>query len=92
MKKSDYIVRSLSVAPLLAATMLTVLFVTRQELFLGWYSYAAMLATLGVLPLLAYPLQRFIPKFKDECRRGQRSLAMVFAVVGYVIAPSFFFA
>ncbi len=85
MKKSDYIVRVLSVAPLLAAIMLTVLFFSRPELFSAWYTYALMMATLGVLPLLAYPLQRFIPKFKDGGRKAQRTLAMIFAVVGYVI-------
>ncbi len=70
---------------MLAAIMLTVLFVTRPELFGTWYSYASMMATLGALPLLAYPLQRFIPKFKDGGRRGQRTLAMIFAVAGYVL-------
>ena len=85
MKKRDYVVRVLSIAPLLAAIMLTVLFVTRPELFRAWYTYASMMATLGVLPVLAYPLQRFIPKFRDEGRKGQRTLAMIFAVAGYIL-------
>ncbi len=85
MKKSDYIVRVLSVAPLLAAIMLTVLFFTRPELFKAWYTYALMTATLGALPLLAYPMQRFIPRFKDGGRKAQRTLAMIFAVAGYVL-------
>ena len=85
MKKRDYVVRVLSIAPLLCAIMLTVLFVTRPELFRAWYTYASMMATLGVLPVLAYPLQRFIPRFRDKGRKGQRMLAMIFAVAGYVL-------
>jgi hypothetical protein len=45
-----------------------------------------MLFYLGILPLLAYPLQPIVPKFKDKGRDGQRTLAMIFAVVGYVLS------
>ncbi len=85
MKKSDYIVRVLSVAPILAAVMLVILFVTDSKVFASAWSFASMLLTLGILPLSAYPLQRYLPKFKDEGRRGQRTLAMIFAVIGYVL-------
>ena len=37
---------------------------------------------LVVLPLLAYPLQKYIPHFKDSGRDGQRSLAMIFSAAG----------
>ncbi len=85
MKKSDYIVRVLSVAPILAAVMVIVLFVTDREIFRSPVTFGIMVATLGVLPLSAYPLQRFIPKFKDGGRPAQRTLAMIFAVIGYVL-------
>ena len=39
---------------------------------------------LGFLPLLAYPLQSVTPHFKDKGRDGQRTLAMLFAVAGYI--------
>ncbi len=84
MKKGDYIVRVLSLAPLLAAVMLIVLYVSDSSLYSSAWSFAVMLVSLGVFPLSAYPLQRFIPKFKDDGRRGQRTLAMIFAVIGYV--------
>ncbi len=85
MKKRDYIVRILSVAPVLAAAMVIVLFVTDRSAFHSPVTFGVMVATLGVLPLLAYPLQRFIPKFKDGGRHAQRTLAMIFAVIGYVL-------
>ena len=40
---------------------------------------------LCVLPILAYPLQKYIPYFKDKGREGQRNLAMIFAMLGYVL-------
>lgn len=40
---------------------------------------------LCVLPILAYPLQKYIPHFKDKGREGQRSLAMIFSAVGYLL-------
>ena len=47
---------------------------------------------LSVLPLLAYPLQKFIPKFKDKGRDGQRTLAMIFSASGYVCGVAVAFA
>ncbi len=85
MKKIDYVVRVLSVAPLLAAIMLVVLYVSKPGLFASLWSFGSMVLTLGVMPLLAYPLQRFIPGFKGKGRDGQRTLAMIFAVAGYIL-------
>jgi hypothetical protein len=39
---------------------------------------------LVVLPVLAYPLQPFIPGFKGKGREGQRDLAMWTASFGYI--------
>lgn len=40
---------------------------------------------LGILPILGYPLQKYIPHFKEKGREGQRSLAMIFSVAGYLL-------
>jgi hypothetical protein len=45
-----------------------------------------MLFYFGMLPMLAYPLQPIVPKFKHKGREGQRTLAMIFAVAGYLFA------
>ncbi len=67
------------------ATVVT-LFAVRSESFNN-NVWALLLAIffLTVLPLLAYPLQRFIPHFKDKGREGQRNLAMLFANGGYIL-------
>lgn len=40
---------------------------------------------LGILPMLGYPLQKYIPYFKDKGRDGQRYLAMIFSAAGYLL-------
>ena len=40
---------------------------------------------LSIFPTLAYPLQRCFKKYKDRGREGQRSLAMIFSFVGYLL-------
>ena len=53
-------------------------------MFISWVDLLFTVLFLTVLPLLAYPLQPVIPHFKDKGRDGQRNLAMIFAVFGYV--------
>ena len=79
------IVRIITVAPVMAMAALSVMFAVVPSVFGKWYLYAIAMLFLGVLPLLAYPLQPVIPHFKDKGREGQRTLAMIFAVSGYVL-------
>lgn len=79
------IIRILTLAQLMAVVTLCVLYVHDPALLGGPLSLALGIIFLGVLPLLAYPLQPIVPKFKDKGREGQRSLAMLFAVAGYVL-------
>lgn len=80
----DKVIRVLTVAPLMACLLLAgclgigSVFCDTGDIITGFFC-------LTILPLLAYPMQPVIPKFKDKGRDGQRDLAIVFAVVGYVI-------
>lgn len=86
MRDSFYFaVRTITVAPLMAALMLVFLFLSVPEIFSPAGTFTLSLVFLVVLPLLAYPLQKYIPGFKDKGREGQRTLAMIFAVVGYLL-------
>lgn len=40
---------------------------------------------LGVLPLLVYPLQKYIPAYKDKWRERQRNLTIIFAVARFTM-------
>ncbi len=85
MNKVYKAIRVLTLAPLLAAFSLILLRIFRADVFPTDLHFAYMLFFLGILPLLAYPLQPIVPHFKDKGRDGQRTLAMLFAVVGYIL-------
>lgn len=77
-------IRKLTVAPIMAAAMLVAFRCLKPEIFQSTMIFSLGLLFLGIFPLLAYPMQKHIPSYRDRGREGQRSLAMVFAVAGYV--------
>lgn len=80
------IVRIITVAPLMALLALCTLFLCVPTVFGGkLLPFVLSILFLTVLPLLAYPLQPVMPYFKNRGREGQRSLAMIFAVSGYIL-------
>lgn len=82
--KAAKIIRVVTVVPVIALALLLILFFARPAVFNGPFRFALSTVFLVVLPILAYPLQPVVPKFKDMGREGQRSLAMVAANLGYV--------
>ena len=83
--KIHKIIRILTVAPFMAIVTLSLLLIFKAEIYPNIWYYLLSLFFLGFLPLLAYPLQKFIPFFKNEGRNGQRNLAIIFAVAGYIL-------
>ena len=84
MEKFCKIVRMITLAPVLAAFSIVMIGLFCQEVFPTVWHLGYTLVYLGVLPLLAYPLQSVTPHFKDRGRDGQRTLAMIYAVAGYI--------
>ena len=84
MRKVAKIVRVLTVAPIMALLMLVIMYFNKSELFGSLTNFILSIVFLTILPLLAYPFQPLIKKFKDKGREGQRTLAMIFAVAGYI--------
>ena len=79
------ITRKITVPPVFAALLLITVYIAFPDgIGSAWHLLGAIFF-LAVLPLLAYPLQQYIPKFKDRGREGQRSLAMLFSFSGYAI-------
>ncbi len=78
------VIRIVTVAPLIAFYLLSITYTVRPELYQGLKNYLTAVFFLTVLPLSAYPLQPFIPKFKEKGREGQRNLAIVMAITGYI--------
>ena len=80
------VIRILTLAQLIAVATLCTLFVCDRSFFANRPALLVLgIIFLGVLPLLAYPLQPIVPGFRGKGREGQRSLAMIFAVLGYVL-------
>ncbi len=78
--------RILTLTPVLALASVIAMYVYNP----AWFgsnplAFALAIIFLTVLPLSAYPLQPIIPHFKDRGRDGQRSLAILFAVGGYIL-------
>ena len=71
--KIHKIIRILTVAPFMAIVTLSLLLIFKAEIYPNIWYYLLSLFFLGFLPLLAYPLQKFIPFFKNEGRNGQRN-------------------
>ena len=85
LKKLAFFIRVITVAPFMALVMLLVLYFRDAEFFGDTADFILMVLFLVVLPLLAYPLQPLIKPYKDTGRDGQRTLAIIFAVSGYVL-------
>lgn len=78
-------VRKLTTVPVIATIFMVIMLIFRSTVFSGIIQWLYSVFFIGLMPLLAYPLQRFFPHFKDAGRNGQRTLAMIFSVAGYVI-------
>lgn len=78
-------IRSVTLAPVMAGIMLTLVYVTKPQVMGRVNSFWWGIFFLTVLPILAYPLQPYIPGYREKGREGQRGLAMVFAVAGYLM-------
>ena len=78
-------IRKVTIAPIMAAFMLTVVMLFAPEVFQSTFTFILSLIFLVLLPILAYPMQKYIPAYTNKGREGQRSLAMIFAVAGYIL-------
>ncbi len=84
-KRISKLIRILTTPPIMALLALSLLFLRDSTIFGSSMHFILAILFLCVLPLLAYPLQPFIPKFKHKGRDGQRNLAMIFSVCGYLL-------
>lgn len=79
------IIRIITVAPILALAMVIVVGINCKEVFPTVWHMVYSLFFIGILPLLSYPLQKYIPGYKNKGREGQRNLAIIFAALGFTL-------
>lgn len=76
-EKTAKLIRIITVPPIMVTVLLLILYFNKREIFSKESDMIIMLIFLGIFPVLAYPLQKIIPKFRREGRNGQRKLAFV---------------
>lgn len=81
-------VRVLTLPPLAALALVLAVDAAVPGFFSGWAEPAVCIFCLTVLPISAYPLQRFFPAYRGRGRAGQRELAILMANVGYVLGAA----
>ncbi len=85
MNKVSLAIRKITVPSVFAALLLTTIYIVYPEYFGSVWQLIAGLLFLTILPVTAYPLQKYIPKYADRGREGQRGLAMLFSALGYLL-------
>ena len=80
------ILRTVTVPPVLVTGLLVTLAVMRDDIFLNRHHMLISIFLLGIVPLLAYPLQPILPGLRRKGREGQRALAFVMSLIGYTAA------
>ncbi len=85
MNKLSLLIRKITIPPVFATALLILVYAFHPAYFGNIRQMLLGIFFLAILPVLAYPLQKYIPKFKDKGRDGQRTLAMIFSFFGYLI-------
>ncbi len=80
------IIRILSIPPIMITTLIILLSVYRHDIFNHWSDMALSILFLGIIPVLAYPIQILVPSLKKKGRTEQRKLAFIFSIAGYSLA------
>lgn len=83
-KRLAKLLRAVMTPPVFAAALCTLLYVLLPGSFSSAGHFLAALGFLTGLPLLAYPVAALVPTLRRKGREGQRNLALVFSVLGYV--------
>ena len=81
----DKIIRVLSVTPVVTIGMLLTLIVLRPEIFPNMLYLVLTIIFLSVMTLIAYPLQKVLPGWKEKGRDGQRMFALYLGTLGYLL-------
>lgn len=79
------LIRTATVAPFPAATLILLLYFFKPGAYQSLGHALLAILFLSVLPLLAYPLSALIPAIRRKGRDGQRNLAIVCSVLGYIL-------
>lgn len=77
-------IRIITIPPVMITLFVAILYSHCDFVFSSAFDVGATLFFLGIMPVLAYPLQKCIPNYKEKGREGQRELAFLFTIFGYI--------
>jgi hypothetical protein len=80
------VIRGIAVPAAWVGLLLVLLYILRPSMFNNILELLLSIVFLAIIPMAAYALQPFIPKFKDKGREGKRNLAFIFTSFGYTMA------
>lgn len=78
-------IRIISIPPIMVTVLILVLAINTTTVFTSPTEIVMSILFLGIVPVLAYPIQKAIPSLKDKGRDGQRKLAFVMNLLGYFV-------
>jgi hypothetical protein len=79
-------IRILTVPPVMLMAFFVVTAILRPDLYRSPADVLLGILCFCIVPVLAYPMQRLFPAFREKGRDGQRRLAFIFSLAGYLIA------
>ncbi len=86
------IIRTVTISPVMVVLLISCLYFMHDGAFLNGAHAWLMVLFLSFLPVLSYPLSYVIPSVKKKGREGQRSLAIYFSIIGYLLGCVVVFA
>lgn len=78
-------IRIITIAPIIAGIAFLLIWRYNYGVFGSYKSLISCLFFVVLLPILSYPLQKVIPTYKKEGRKGQRDLAIIISMISAAI-------
>ena len=78
------VIRVVTIPPVMVGTLLLLLTHFRPDVMTNYTESLMSLLCLAIIPVLAYPISYIVPSIKAKGREGQRNLAFICSVVGYL--------
>lgn len=85
-EKVARLIRIASVPPIMITGLILILYRFKNEYFNNPSDAVIAICLLGFVPVLAYPISRFIPVISEKGREVQRKVAFVTNLIGYTVA------
>ena len=78
------VIRVVSIPPIMVTGLLLLLALCREDVFSSVTELLIAIGCLAIVPVLAYPISALVPALREKKREGQRNLAFVLSLAGYL--------